>query len=127
MLNIYSTQDRNTSVHYTVAGELVSALPFTPITDTSVLFNAPALLRLDRVFFAIDKGLHLSLHWQDEAQTLIMPLEDRGYFDFESAFGGWSNPRREGYTGNILLRVLDANDERRWLFALKLDFTKQTR
>ena len=128
MLSVYSTVDGNASVRYTVAGDIgAENLAFTPITNISGLHNSPKILRLDRVFFSIDKGLRLTLHWQDDEQSLIMPLEDRGYFDFESAFGGWSNPRREGFTGNILLRVLGADDTRRWLFALKLEFTKQTR
>jgi len=128
VFKVYSTADGSTSVRYTITGALNIEEPFkAPITDISVLAKAPTLLRLDRVFFAFEKGLRASLHWEDDSETLILPLEDRGFFSFEDYFGGWSNPVNPGCTGNILLQVLGANAERTWLFALKIELAKQNR
>ena len=128
MLKVYSTADGSTSVRYTVAGELAGGEElFAPITDVASLRNAPTILRLDLVFFSFDKGMRASLRWEDAESSLIAPLEDRGFFSFESYFGGWSNPQREGATGNICVKVLAGEEDRVWSFALKLELTKQSR
>lgn len=128
MLRIYSTADIHSSVRYTVAGELAAGdREEVPLTDIKALEHTPAGLRLDRLFFALDKGMRASLHWEDDEHTLILPVEDRGFFDFEHWFGGWSNPKREGSTGNIILRVEAPDEDRTWRLALKLELTKQTR
>lgn len=128
MLRIYSTADVHSSVRYTVAGELAAGENEEALlTDIRTLEHSPGSLRLDRLFFSLDKGMRASLHWEDAEKSLLLPVEDRGFFDFEHAFGGWSNPKREGWTGNVILRVEAGVEERLWRLALKLEFTKQTR
>ena len=129
MLSIYSTADGSNNVRYTVAGSLVGGeILQGPLTDIKSITHEPALLRLDVLFFSLDKGMHGALRWEDNDRTLICPIEDRGYFDFEHWFGGWGNPKREGFTGNILLDMwAGSGDDRPWLFSLKFELTKQTR
>jgi len=92
------------------------------ITTISGLNPVPTLLRLDRVFYSIEDALSCRLWWHATADLLIMPLAGRGHFDFDW-FGGWTNPKTAGYTGNIRLSTAG------WVgvkhFTLALEFTKQ--
>ena len=127
MLKVYSTSDGHASVRYTVTGLLnTPGEHIGLLTDIAKAKFWPKALRLDRVFFSFEKGLSASLHWDDDEQTLIFPIAERGYFDFEGPFSGWSNPRNAGWTGNILLKVNGADSTRVWPFAIKLELTKQT-
>lgn len=126
MVNVYHSVDGQNTVRYTVSGELQEREELlVPVTDIVSLKHSPKRLRIDRVFFSLNKGMVGSLHWEDKEQSLIFPMEDKSYFSFEENFGGWSNPMREGATGNILLKVEAGHTERTWSFALKIELTKQ--
>ena len=128
MIKIYSSVDGQTTVRYTVTGELEAHEEIlVPVTDIVSLKHSPKMLRIDRVFFSLNKGMVGSLHWEDDEQSLIFPMEDKSYFSFEDNFGGWSNPGRNGATGNILLKMVAGTTERVWSFALKIELTKQNR
>lgn len=94
----------------------------TDITAISSLNPVPTLLRLDRVFFSIEDALSCMLWWEATSDVLIMPLAGRGKFDFDW-FGGWTNPKAAGFTGDIRLSTAG------WVgvkhFSLALEFTKQ--
>ena len=126
MLTSYFTADSANTVRYTVAGAHLFDKVQARIVDVKELAHGPVRLRIDRVFFALEKDLRGFLCWEDSEESLIFPLQDRGLFDFESSFGGWSNPMRAGATGNILLRVIGPVDDLQRHFALKLELTKQS-
>lgn len=75
----------------------------TDITNIGILNPVPNALRIDHIQYSIQDGLSLQLWWEDTSLTsLILPLAGRGKLD-GNWFGGYSNPKRAGYTGNIML------------------------
>lgn len=84
----------------------------------------PVAVRINGIFRAIESGLMLLLYWEgDEDHNLILPLEGYGVLDLER-FGGLQNPRKAGFTGNILL-VTERHSEGKKSFALSLEMSKE--
>jgi hypothetical protein len=81
-------------------------------------------MRLDSVTFAIQEKMGFNLWWTGGATIkdwqLIMPLESRGFFDFEKV-GGLHSP--DGCYG-IGLSVFK-NTDPMMTFTMTLDLTKQ--
>lgn len=91
---------------------------FTPTPDCTTA-------RVMSLTFAFESDMRGLLYWEnaDGDNQLILPIEGRGTLDF-SRFGGLTNPREEGWTGAIGLRVTSkALDQRH--FTLALDLSKQ--
>lgn len=76
-------------------------LPETTILDLSKLKDLPKAVKLTHVIHAVESGLVLCLWWDDlEGDSLILPLEGKGFLDFERV-GGLHNPRNPGWTGHV--------------------------
>lgn len=88
------------------------------------LKDAPKTAKLNSVFHAINEGLTLTLYWEhEEVDDLMLPLNGRGILDL-SKFGGLENPRKPGFTGNVVL-IAERTSPGRKDFVLGLDFSKQ--
>ena len=65
------------------------------------------------------------LYWEKaDERDLVLPLEGRGTLDFRQ-FNGLMNPKNEGWTGRIVLRVEGKPGADLRHFALCLDLSKQ--
>jgi hypothetical protein len=80
---IQTDGQKNVTVH--VTGILTKDIVLADILAFSNLSGRPAKLRLESVTFAIQEKAGLYLWWRgrDSNKTLILPLESRGWFDFE--------------------------------------------
>lgn len=105
----------------TISGFITSESKFEPILYFDKLLNKPPRLRLDAVTFAIQEKMGFNLWWTAKDKSdwqLIMPLESRGYFDFEKAGFIYSPPEAIGVC------IEPFNLARTMSFLLILDFTK---
>ena len=84
----------------------------------------PKTVKLNAVFHSINDGLTVTLYWEhEEVDDLMLPLNGRGILDL-TRFGGLENPRKPGFTGNVVLvaeRTLPGKKD----FVLSLEFSKQ--
>ena len=80
--------------------------------------------RLMTVFHSLQTGLVALLFWECDSgeDKLILPIEGRGALSFDR-FDGLQNPRTEGMTGRILLRIYNPNPDnadRHWALSFEL-------
>lgn len=86
--------------------------------------DEPKTAKLNAVFYSIADGLTVTLYWEhDESDDLMLPLNGRGILDLER-FGGLENPRKPGFTGNVVL-VAERTSPGKKNFVLSLEFSKQ--
>ena len=76
---------RATSCLVRISGWLDKDIPFTKIFMFEDLNPVPKAIRIDSVVFAIQEKAGFNLWWVGEGgeKRLILPLESRGYFNFE--------------------------------------------
>ena len=76
--------------------------------------------RLTEVVFAIEGNTRVRLYWEGiDTHTLLLPLEGRGNLQLDR-LGGLPDPKAEGWTGNVLMKVYGEG-----AYTLILEFTKQ--
>ena len=116
MLSTHLLRDAlEVQVQITGAGEQSA----TCVLAVSDLKDTPAALRLTDVVYSVEGGQKVSLWWEDDSgESLILPLEGRGFLDLDKV-GGIHNPRRAGWTGHVLLSAQGEG-----LFFVGLQFTK---
>ena len=86
--------------------------------------DEPKTAKLNAVFHSINDGLTVTLYWEhEEVNDLMLPLNGRGILDL-ARFGGLENPRKPGFTGNVVL-VAERTSPGRKDFVLSLEFSKQ--
>ena len=82
--------------------------------------GAPTHFRLTEVLHSIESGVRIRLYWEGvDEHTLIMPIEGRGNLQLDR-LGGLPDPKVEGWTGNVLMKVYGEG-----AYTLVLEFTKQ--
>jgi hypothetical protein len=79
------TLARSSNCLVKISGWLEEDMPLTKILLFEELSPIPKAMRIDSVIFAIQEKLGFNLWWVGEAgeKRLILPLESRGYFNFE--------------------------------------------
>lgn len=100
----------------------VGSPPWEPtlVADPSKLERPAKALKPSRLSHAIQKGLAFVLEWQTaNGRELIMPIEDRGFFDFDW-FSGLVPPKDA--TGPVLLTPIACEGER--YFSFVIEFSK---
>lgn len=108
-------------VEMSVVGYVEGLEPLVEVIFDPKEFNCPAARVMD-VFRAIQSGTLAVLCWDDSTNP-ILPLEGYGVTDLHK-FSGLTNPRREGWTGKIVLYVYPPK-EGVGHFAISLELAKQ--
>jgi hypothetical protein len=81
----------------TISGRVSPGDSFEPILTFAEIQGRPKAVRLDSIEFAIMEKMGFDLCWVTNDQPiLIMPLESRGYFDFEKMQSIQSPPEAIG-------------------------------
>lgn len=93
-------------------------------TDVLSLNPAPTTLRLDHMFYSVEDGLSVRFYWEATSDVLIMPISGRGFIDF-APFGGLTNSRAAGFTGDLKVATKGWATGDVVAFAFILEFTKQ--
>jgi hypothetical protein len=106
----------------TVTGQLSDdSRRVEPIFYFKDLKGHPLKVRLDSIQFAIREKMAFELYWLTEAEhKILMPIESRGYFDFERV-QPYHSP--EGAIG-IGLKAYRVTEEK-MAFWMMLDMSKQ--
>lgn len=106
-----------------LGGEQIDEIVFDPAVPEGA---ACTTARMMGATYSMQPGVEALLYWEggNDDHDLICPIDGRGFLDF-STFGGLMNPRREGWTGKILLRVTCDREESLRHFSLALHLTKQ--
>ena len=118
--------DGEKNCHVTISGDVDKGLSL----PVSILFfkdlrGSPRGLRLDAIQFAVQEKMGFNLFWLLESEAkipklkLILPVESRGFFDFEKIKPIESPPEAIG-VGLTAFRVSEPG----MTFMIMLDFTK---
>ena len=94
----------------------------------SLLKGSPAHVKLTAILHSIQNGISTVLFWEhpeaNRDNSLILPVEGRGFMDLSKiSHGGLNNPRGE-HNGNIVLEVSTSEPGKRY-FMLTLEMSKQ--
>ena len=88
------------------------------------LDETPDYIKIDLLTFAIQSGILCTLWWENDFDNeFILPLEGRGFLNFTS-FGGLQNPKSEGHTGCLVIKINKIDQQQEGHFMLLLDLTK---
>jgi hypothetical protein len=107
----------------TLSGFVAKDFPVREILSFKKLKNAPRALRLDSILFVIQEKMGFNLWWWMDEPQLIMPLESRGYFDFEKVQSLHSPPGATGLGLSSFKGPKSTEPEQSFL--LMLDMVKQ--
>jgi hypothetical protein len=93
-----------------------------PIFLFKDLSGSPSGVRLDSIEFAVQEKMGFNLWWimEDKTHEVVLPLESRGYFDFEKV-DSWHSP--PGAVGMALSAFKIT--EQGMSFLIMLDLVKQ--
>ncbi len=123
-MDIKTVSDGDKSCLITLSGSISSLFKPQTVLVFSRLKGSPSRLRFDSVLFAIQEKMGFNLWWVNDEDVkkwkLIIPLESRGYFDFEK-LGALHSPDDAMGIGLSAFK----NTETQMTFLLMLDFTKQ--
>lgn len=133
MIHIKSTiiRDAEDDVSISITGYVDTDL-MNPEQDRTVsvvipkeLKGSPAHLKLTGVIHSIQESVSTILFWEnEEIDSLILPIEGRGFMDLsKTSQGGISNPRGT-HSGNVLIEVRSSKPGKRY-FMLTLEMVKQ--
>jgi hypothetical protein len=101
----------------TVSGFLYPDIPPTPLVLFANLEGKPKTVRLDGIIFAVQEKAGINLWWLGEDENrLILPVESRGYFNFE---GVMTLPSPEGAKG-IQMTTFKVDEPKSFLMMLDL-------
>jgi hypothetical protein len=114
--------DGDKSCILTVTGQLSKeSVSVEPIFYFKDLTKSPRAIRLDSIQFALREKMAFDLYWLTETKhKILMPIESRGYFDFERVMP-YHSP--EGAIG-IGFKAMRINEDN-MSFWLMLDLSKQ--
>jgi hypothetical protein len=113
--------DGNKNVTARVTGIVYTDQEPIELLDVSSLKGNPQGLRFDSVLFALQEKMGVLLWW-GKGEDLILPLESRGNFRFDSPI---NSPRRDsGWDGKIWYSVINTNGLGKH-FMFLVDFDKQ--
>lgn len=114
-------KDGNKNVTIRLTGVMKSDFQPTELLDISTLKGNPKGLRFDSAFFAIQEKMGILLWWRN-GEDLIVPLESRGTFRFDSPIN--SPSLESGWEGKIWYSSFNTLGQEKH-FMLLLDFDKQ--
>lgn len=78
--------ERASNCFVKISGQLEEDIPLTKVFAFDKLSPVPRAMRIDGVVFVIQEKAGFNLWWvggEDDEKRLILPLESRGYFNFE--------------------------------------------
>lgn len=77
---------RATNCLVKISGQIEKDIPLTKVLMFEQLSPVPKAMRIDGVVFAVQEKAGFNLWWvegEGSEKRLILPLESRGYFNFE--------------------------------------------
>jgi len=103
-----------------MSGMLKKDFPISDVLLFKELNPVPKAIRIESIVFAIQEKMGFQLYWKTpEGYEIIMPLESRGYFNFET-MQGYHSPRNA-----IGLAMSSFGCDKEKSFCIFLDITKQ--
>lgn len=121
-IRVHASRHSGADIDLTVSGYCEGGQEVTAVILAPKDYDECVTVRVMNVFRAIQNGLVAWLEWEG-TDDVIMPLEGYGNTDLVK-FNGLVNPRSEGWTGGLRLRVLSKLTAETGHFTISLELSK---